>query len=89
MAEPFTLSGEPRPPKPKPKAAAPTYNLTNDMVDWARWTWNPFTGCEHTCKYRYARDIANRFYPEKCERDGPLAGFLVACGGLKPVNGQL
>lgn len=41
------------------------FNETNDMVDWARWTWNPVTGCEHTCFYCYARDIANRFYPEK------------------------
>lgn len=42
-----------------------TFNDTNDMVDWARWTWNPVTGCEHTCIYCYARDFANRFYPEK------------------------
>lgn len=46
-------------------AAKPTFNATNEMVDWARWTWNPVTGCEHTCVYCYARDIANRFYPEK------------------------
>jgi protein gp37 len=41
------------------------FNLTNDNVDWAKWTWNPVTGCEHTCVYCYARDIANRFYAEK------------------------
>lgn len=41
------------------------FNETNDMVGWARWTWNPYTGCEHGCKYCYARDIANRFYKEK------------------------
>jgi protein gp37 len=34
-------------------------------VDWAWWTWNPVTGCLHDCEYCYARDIANRFYPEK------------------------
>jgi protein gp37 len=63
----FTLSNDPRPPRPrpKPKAATPTFNQTNEQVDWARWTWNPVTGCEHTCVYCYARDIANRFYPEK------------------------
>jgi protein gp37 len=43
----------------------PTFNQTNEMVDWAKWTWNPVTGCEHTCVYCYARDIAERFYPEK------------------------
>jgi protein gp37 len=47
--------------KPTPR---PTFNQTNEMVDWARWTWNPVTGCEHNCVYCYARDIANRFYAE-------------------------
>ena len=41
------------------------FNRTNEMVDWAQWTWNPLTGCELGCLYCYARDIANRFYPEK------------------------
>lgn len=43
----------------------PTFNQTNEMVDWAKWTWNPVTGCLHNCTYCYARDIAERFYPEK------------------------
>jgi protein gp37 len=34
------------------------FNRTNEMVDWARWTWNPVTGCLHNCTYCYARDIA-------------------------------
>lgn len=38
------------------------FNETNDNVEWARWTWNPVTGCLHDCDYCYARDIANRFY---------------------------
>ena len=42
-----------------------TFNETNDNIEWARWTWNPVTGCEHGCPYCYARDIANRFYKEK------------------------
>jgi protein gp37/transposase-like protein len=48
----------------QPKGRA-TFNQTNEMVEWARWTWNPVTGCEHNCVYCYARDIANRFYAEK------------------------
>jgi protein gp37 len=36
----------------------PTFNQTNDSVSWARWTWNPVTGCEHGCKFCYARAIA-------------------------------
>ena len=39
-----------------------TFNRTNDNVEWALWTWNPVTGCDHGCGYCYARDIANRFY---------------------------
>ncbi len=47
------------------KASNTTFNRTNDLVDWAWWTWNPVTGCLHNCPYCYARDIANRFYPTK------------------------
>ena len=43
------------------------FNKTNDNIKWAKWTWNPVTGCKHDCPYCYARDIANRFYPEKFE----------------------
>lgn len=46
-----------------PKSA--TFNQTNDNIEWARWSWNPITGCLHNCAYCYARDIANRFYPQK------------------------
>ena len=44
-----------------------TFNTTNENIDWAKWSWNPVTGCKHGCTYCYARDIANRFYPEKFE----------------------
>ncbi len=37
----------------------PVFNKTNEMVDWASWTWNPVTGCWHNCDYCYARAIAN------------------------------
>jgi protein gp37 len=42
----------------------------NDQGDsegilWALWSWNPVTGCRHNCPYCYARDIAERFYPQK------------------------
>jgi protein gp37 len=42
---------------PLPKK--PVFNATNNSVDWANWTWNPVTGCEHGCKFCYAREIAN------------------------------
>jgi protein gp37 len=48
------------------------FNQTNDSVDWASWTWNPVTGCEHGCRFCYAREIANSermapYYPNKFE----------------------
>jgi len=52
--------------EPRPRAGS-VFNETNDNIEWAKWTWNPVTGCKHGCKYCYARDIANRFYPEKFE----------------------
>lgn len=46
------------------KSVAPvsTFNSTNDNIEWAKWSWNPVTGCKHGCDYCYARDIARRFY---------------------------
>jgi protein gp37 len=58
----FVLESE---PVQREARSSSVFNETNEMVDWARWTWNPVTGCEHTCFYCYARDIANRFYAEK------------------------
>lgn len=48
--------------KTKPKAK-PTFNQTTDSIEWAKWTWNPVTGCLHDCPYCYARDITKR-YPD-------------------------
>lgn len=53
-------------------ASTPTFNHTNDLVDWARWTWNPVTGCLHGCAYCYAWEIA-----ESSSRAFPV--------GFKPV----
>lgn len=36
-------------------------------IEWAQWSWNPVTGCKHDCPYCYARDIADRFYPQRFE----------------------
>lgn len=45
-----------------------TFNKQSDeSIDWAKWSWNPITGCRHECPYCYANDIAIRFYPQKFE----------------------
>ncbi|MGO9022524.1 MAG: DUF5131 family protein [Syntrophobacteraceae bacterium] len=51
----------------QPKESVSVFNRTNSSIKWASWTWNPVTGCEHGCKYCYARDIANRFNPKGFE----------------------
>jgi len=43
------------------------FNKVNDNIEWSLWSWNPVTGCKQGCPYCYARDIANRFFPEKFE----------------------
>jgi protein gp37/ParB-like chromosome segregation protein Spo0J len=34
----------------------------SDGIEWAKWSWNPITGCRHDCPYCFARDIANRLF---------------------------
>jgi hypothetical protein len=48
------------PDPPPTNGTRHTFNRTNENVDWAKWTWNPVTGCLHNCVYCYARDIAER-----------------------------
>lgn len=45
---------------------APKFNeqKTSD-IEWARWSWNPVTGCNHGCTYCYARVIALGLYEQK------------------------
>ena len=50
------------------KAAKVPFNpQKTEDIDWAKWSWNRVTGCEHGCPYCYARDIANSMYPMKFE----------------------
>jgi protein gp37 len=46
-----------------PKAALNEQKRGEDsnLIDWAKWSWNPIVGCLHDCPYCYARDIAERF----------------------------
>lgn len=35
--------------------------LNNTAIDWCSKSWNPVTGCNHGCRFCYARRIATRF----------------------------
>lgn len=38
----------------------PRFSETSDVkIGWARFTWNPVTGCRAGCPWCYARDLAN------------------------------
>ena len=50
-----------------PGSKAGLNKQSNDSIEWARWSWNPVTGCNHPCPYCYARDIANRWYEQRFE----------------------
>jgi len=56
-------------PYPKPTGKATFTQQTGEGISWAKWSWNPVTGCLHGCDYCYARAIAARF------PDGFPAGF--------------
>jgi protein gp37 len=44
------------------KKKHPKFNLTNDKIEWARWTWNPVYGCKNACSYCYAVGTCMRHY---------------------------
>lgn len=60
VMHPKTERGGERPGAGRPTKT--TFNETNNNIEWARWTWNPVTGCRYGCTYCYAKDIAKRFY---------------------------
>ena len=55
----------------------------NDSIEWAQWSWNPVTGCKAGCSFCYARDIADRFYPQKFEP------AFHPCRLLAPARGKI
>jgi protein gp37 len=69
----------------------PVFNRTNENIDWAAFSWNPVTGCQHGCEFCYAREIANK---KEMQRIYPL-GFettfyehrLAAPKNTKPIDG--
>lgn len=35
--------------------------MNKSKIDWCDFSWNPITGCRHSCEYCYARKQARRF----------------------------
>ena len=35
--------------------------MNRTKIEWAEYTWNPMTGCEHNCPYCYAELMSKRF----------------------------
>jgi protein gp37 len=59
----------------------------DNLIDWARLSWNPITGCQHNCPYCYARDIAERFQATPAYPHGFLPTFH-ADHLSAPLNGR-
>jgi protein gp37 len=43
------------------KANLHKFNKINSLIDWAKYSWNPVTGCLNGCNYCYARDMTNHY----------------------------
>lgn len=44
--------------------------MKKTKIEWCDSTWNPVTGCRHSCEYCYARAMTKRFpatYPNGFE----------------------
>lgn len=45
---------------PRPQASAKFNETRGEGISWAKWSWNPVTGCLHGCNYCYARELATK-----------------------------
>lgn len=51
--------------------------MEKTKIEWADSSWNPVTGCYHSCPYCYARGTANRFKGCDDAPDGVAPGRIV------------
>ena len=57
--------------------------MNKTKIEWCDSTWNPVTGCYHTCEYCYARRIAERF--KGCDTGSTYGAYHQAtCRRLNP-----
>jgi protein gp37 len=60
--------------------------MNKTKIDWADMTWNPITGCLHSCEYCYARKIATRFGGFSCEENSDWR--LLQSGAVAELDGM-
>ncbi len=73
LAEWAELTGQQKAIALGQRSASHAFNAqTTAAIDWAKYSWNPVTGCLHNCSYCYARDIAERFYTELTDPFAPV-----------------
>ena len=58
--------------------------MQKTKIDWCDSTWNPVSGCFHTCEYCYARGIATRFGGKTLGINHVLNEPLVIKGKVQP-----
>lgn len=64
-------------------------NIHRTKIEWATHVWNPITGCNHGCRYCYAKRIIDRFAPKMTERPEPGSIIEESSGifcATKPVR---
>ena len=65
--------------------------MRNTKIDWCDSTWNPVSGCLHSCEYCYARRIAERFgsnlmpiFTKYPVLDEPVRNIGIDAGKIQP-----
>jgi protein gp37/ParB-like chromosome segregation protein Spo0J len=59
------MSAEQRKEALEHDCTSPFIPQTSDGIEFAKWTWDPITGCKHNCDYCNASDMANSLFPQK------------------------
>ena len=65
--------------------------MNKTKIEWCDRTWNPVTGCYHSCEYCYARRIAERFggftgYEDPAGIYDNKADKVLHPGGFRPIH---
>ena len=53
--------------------------MDKTKIDWADATWNPVTGCLHSCPYCYARGMAKRYEGHDQSDDSAMCRSSLPC----------